>query len=60
MCKNYNKGCRKRTASPQDKKCWRKWQLCGDCAAVEHPEEYTPRYVKKILSKIRCENDNSL
>ena len=54
-CKNYTR-CRNITASPQNKLCWRKWQLCGDCAVKEHPEAYSEMYTKKVLSKLRLKN----
>ena len=60
MCKNYNSGCRNRTATPHDKKCWRKWRLCGDCAVKEHPKEYSERYVRRVLSKLRIKNGKSM
>lgn len=48
-CKNYSK-CGNRTPSPQNKKCWRLWQLCGVCAAIEHPEKYSKMYVRKMIT----------
>jgi hypothetical protein len=54
-CKNYMK-CRNRTASPHNKKCWRMWRLCGDCAVKEHPEGYSEKHVKRILGKMRNQN----
>ena len=44
MCKNYAK-CRNRTTTPNSLKCWIKWQLCGNCAVDQHPEDYTMPFV---------------
>ena len=31
--------CKKATKYHQDA-CWKKWQLCGKCATIKHPECY--------------------
>ena len=36
--------------STQQKMCWKKWQLCGHCAAEEHPEAYSIMHVKRMAT----------
>ena len=39
--------------STQQKLCWKEWQLCGYCAAEEHPECYSEMHVKRMASKLK-------
>jgi len=48
-CINYHI-CHNRVGASQKKKCWTKWRMCGVCAVLNHPEEYSPMYVKHILT----------
>jgi len=50
MCKRWEE-CHRRTGNIAKMKCWSNWQLCGYHAALEHPEEYDPHWVAKILTK---------
>jgi hypothetical protein len=34
------------------------WQLCGDCAVIEHPEAYLETYVKKTITKLKVRSKN--
>jgi len=45
--------CRHRQNSAQKKKCWVKWRMCGDCAAIYHQEEYPESYIKKKITMIK-------
>jgi hypothetical protein len=51
-CLRYAK-CGRRTGNTK-KRCWKNWQLCGECAVMEHPEGYDYVYVKKIISKMKA------
>ena len=31
--------------------CWREWQLCPICAVEEHPDKYSYRQQRAMLSK---------
>ena len=44
------KKCGAVSKSIQQKRCWKRWQLCGVCAAEEHPEAYTVMHVKRMAS----------
>ena len=35
--------CGKYTPKTTGRMCWEKWQLCGNCAPVRHPNMYGPR-----------------
>ena len=56
-CKNI-KICGNKTRCPQTHMCWRMWQLCGDCAVIEHPEAYLETYVKKTITKLKVRSKN--
>lgn len=52
-CRNWKK-CRNKTGGGQKhKQCWREWQLCGECAVIEHPESYHPNYVKQMHTRMK-------
>ena len=56
-CRNYIV-CRHTTRYPQNHMCWRMWQLCGDCAVIEHNEAYIESYAKIIISKLKVRSKN--
>ena len=43
-CKN----CRRTTTQSVSRRanCWKKWQLCGQCAVKEHPDEFSEAKIK--------------
>ena len=44
-CPRTSKSSYRKTA-----KCWRKWQLCGQCAVKLHPEEFSEAQIKSSTS----------
>jgi len=44
------KKCGTVAKSTQKKICWKLWQLCGYCAAEEHPEAYSVMHVKRMAT----------
>ena len=52
-CPRTSKASYRKTA-----KCWKKWQLCGQCAVKLHPEEFTEAQIAGLLVALstRCES----